>query len=360
MSSEAKKTDAFLVVLWKIYLPLSIRTKSITKDNYKMDVQNEMKPYVIGLDLGGTNSVFGIVDSRGDIKVTTAIKTQAYDDVNDYVKAAVEALQIIIDQVGGIGKIKAMGIGAPNGNYYNGTIEFAPNLKWGRSGVVPLAKLFSDALGIPVALTNDANAAAIGEMTYGVARGMKNFIVITLGTGVGSGIVVNGQLVYGCDGFAGELGHTIVRLDGRLCGCGRRGCLETYCSATGVARSAREFLETRDDESLLRELNPEDITSLDVAIAAGKGDKLAKEIFDFTGEILGEACANFAAFSSPEAFIFFGGLTKAGDLLMDPIVKSYNDHILNIFKGKAKFLVSGLDGSAAAVLGASAVGWDIV
>ena len=310
-----------------------------------MDVQNEMKPYVIGLDLGGTNSVFGIVDSRGDIKVTTAIKTQAYDDVNDYVKAAVEALQIIIDQVGGIGKIKAMGIGAPNGNYYNGTIEFAPNLKWGRTGVVPLAKLFSDALGIPVALTNDANAAAIGEMTYGVARGMKNFIVITLGTG---------------DGFAGELGHTIVRLDGRPCGCGRRGCLETYCSATGVARSAREFLETRDDESLLRELNPEDITSLDVAIAAGKGDKLAKEIFDFTGEILGEACANFAAFSSPEAFIFFGGLTKAGALLMDPIVKSYNDHILNIFKGKAKFLVSGLDGSAAAVLGASAVGWDIV
>ena len=254
--------------------------------------------------------------------MTTAIKTQPYDDVNDYVKATVEALQIIIDQVGGIGKIRAMGIGAPNGNYYNGTIEFAPNLKWGRTGVVPLAKLFSDALGIPVALTNDANAAAIGEMTYGVARGMKNFIVITLGTGVGSGIVVNGQLVYGCDGFAGELGHTIVRLDGRPCGCGRRGCLETYCSATGVARSAREFLETRDDESLLRELNPEDITSLDVAIAAGKGDKLAKEIFDFTGEILGEACANFAVFSSPEAFIFFGGLTKAGALLMDPIVKS--------------------------------------
>ena len=207
-----------------------------------MDVQNEMKPYVIGLDLGGTNSVFGIVDSRGDIKVTTAIKTQAYDDVNDYVKAAVEALQIIIDQVGGIGKIRAMGIGAPNGNYYNGTIEFAPNLKWGRTGVVPLAKLFSDALGIPVALTNDANAAAIGEMTYGVARGMKNFIVITLGTGVGSGIVVNGQLVYGCDGFAGELGHTIVRLDGRACGCGRRGCLVSYCSASGVGRSARLFL----------------------------------------------------------------------------------------------------------------------
>ncbi|MGM9715815.1 MAG: ROK family protein, partial [Prevotella sp.] len=296
-----------------------------------MDAQNELKPYVIGLDLGGTNSVFGIVDSRGEIKATTAIKTQIYENVDDYVAASVEALQIIIDQVGGIDKIKAMGIGAPNGNYYNGTIEFAPNLKWGHDGVVPLADLFSKALGIPVALTNDANAAAIGEMTYGVARGMKNFIVITLGTGVGSGIVVNGQLLYGSDGFAGELGHVVVRpSNGRACGCGRKGCLEAYCSATGVARTAREFLATREDASLLRELNPEDITSLDVAIAAGKGDEMAKEIFDFTGELLGEACANFAAFSSPEAFIFFGGLTKAGDLIMKPILKGYNEHVLNI------------------------------
>ena len=325
-----------------------------------MDAQNELKPYVIGLDLGGTNSVFGIVDSRGEIKATTAIKTQIYENVDDYVAASVEALQIIIDQVGGIDKIKAMGIGAPNGNYYNGTIEFAPNLKWGHDGVVPLADLFSKALGIPVALTNDANATAIGEMTYGVARGMKNFIVITLGTGVGSGIVVNGQLLYGSDGFAGELGHVVVRpSNGRACGCGRKGCLEAYCSATGVARTAREFLATREDASLLRELNPEDITSLDVAIAAGKGDEMAKEIFDFTGELLGEACANFAAFSSPEAFIFFGGLTKAGDLIMKPILKGYNEHVLNIYKGKAKFLVSALDGSSAAVLGASAVGWDL-
>ena len=325
-----------------------------------MDAQNELKPYVIGLDLGGTNSVFGIVDSRGEIKATTAIKTQIYENVDDYVAASVEALQIIIDQVGGIDKIKAMGIGAPNGNYYNGTIEFAPNLKWGHDGVVPLADLFSKALGIPVALTNDANAAAIGEMTYGVARGMKNFIVITLGTGVGSGIVVNGQLLYGSDGFAGELGHVVVRpSNGRACGCGRKGCLEAYCSATGVARTAREFLATREDASLLRELNPEDITSLDVAIAAGKGDEMAKEIFDFTGELLGEACANFAAFSSPEAFIFFGGLTNAGDLIMKPILKGYNEHVLNIYKGKAKFLVSALDGSSAAVLGASAVGWDL-
>ena len=325
-----------------------------------MDVQETLKPYVIGLDLGGTNSVFGIVDSRGEIKATTAIKTQGYENVNEYVDASVDALHIIIDQVGGIQNIKAMGIGAPNGNYYTGTIECAPNLSWGHSGIVPLADLFSKKLNIPVALTNDANAAAIGEMTYGVARGMKNFIMITLGTGVGSGIVVNGQLVYGSDGFAGELGHTIIRREnGRSCGCGRDGCLEAYCSATGVARTAREFLQTTEEPSILREINPEEITSLDVSIAAGKGDKLAQRVYEFTGELLGEACADFAAFSSPEAFIFFGGLTKAGDLLMNPLKESYDKHVLNIFRGKAKFLVSGLDGSSAAVLGASAVGWEL-
>lgn len=325
-----------------------------------MEASNELKPYVIGLDLGGTNSVFGIVDSRGDIKATTVIKTQAYENVEDYVAASVEAVHVIVDQVGGIDNIKAMGIGAPNGNYYTGTIEFAPNLKWGHTGVVPLADLFSKALGIPVALTNDANAAAIGEMTYGIARGMKNFIVLTLGTGVGSGIVINGQVVYGCDGFAGELGHVIMRREnGRPCGCGRNGCLEAYCSATGVARTAREFLATRDDASLLREYKPEDITSLEVSIAAGEGDALAKEVYEFTGGMLGEACADFAAFSSPEAFIFFGGLTKAGDLLMEPLVKSYKEHSLTIFRDKPKFLISVLDGSSAAVLGASAVGWDI-
>ncbi|MBO7116286.1 MAG: ROK family protein [Prevotella sp.] len=326
-----------------------------------MNEQSGIKPYVIGLDLGGTNSVFGIVDARGDIKATTAIKTGGYEKVEDYVKASVEALQPIIDQVGGIEKIKAMGIGAPNGNYYNGTIEFAPNLPWANNGIVPLGKLFSDALGIPVALTNDANAAALGEMIYGVARGMKNFIVITLGTGVGSGIVINGQLVYGCDGFAGELGHvTMVRgAEGRSCGCGRTGCLEAYCSATGVARTARELLAKTERPSLLREMNPEDITSLDVSIAAGKGDELAKEIYEFTGKMLGEACADFAAFSSPEAFIFFGGMVKAGDLIMEPIKRAYEASVMNIFKGKAQFLVSGLDGASAAVLGASAIGWEI-
>ena len=325
-----------------------------------MNINEMMKPYVIGLDLGGTNSVFGIVDSRGEIKATTAIKTQGYDSVEDYVDAAVEALKVIIDQVGGINTIKAMGIGAPNGNFYTGTIEFAPNLSWGRSGIVPLADMFSKRLeGIPVGLTNDANAAAIGEMTYGVARGMKNFMVITLGTGVGSGIVVNGQMVYGSDGFAGELGHMIVRPHGRQCGCGRKGCLEAYCSATGVARSAREFLKESDESSLLRDINADDITALDVSIAAGKGDALANRVYDFTGKLLGEACANFMTFSSPEAFIFFGGLTKAGDLLMKPLIESYNDTGLPIYKNKAKFLISGLEGSSAAVLGASAVGWEL-
>lgn len=314
------------------------------------------KPYVIGLDLGGTNSVFGIVDARGNIVATTAIKTQAYPDFDDYVKASVDALMPIIDTVGGIEKIKALGIGAPNGNYYNGTIEYAANLVW--QGVVPIAKKFEEALGIPVIVTNDANAAAVGEFTYGVARGMKNFIMITLGTGVGSGIYINGQLVLGCDGLAGELGHLTVVPGGRTCGCGRKGCLETYCSATGVARTAREYLDKRDTPSLLRDIKPEDITSFEVYKAAVAGDELAKEIFEVTGSMLGEACANFALFCSPEAFIFMGGLTKAGDLLMKPLQKSYDEHVLSVYKGKAKLMLSGLKDSETAVLGASALGWD--
>ena len=314
------------------------------------------KPYVIGLDLGGTNSVFGIVDARGNIVATTAIKTQAYPDFDDYVKASVDALMPIIDTVGGIEKIKALGIGAPNGNYYNGTIEYAANLVW--QGVVPIAKKFEEALGIPVIVTNDANAAAVGEFTYGVARGMKNFIMITLGTGVGSGIYINGQLVLGCDGLAGELGHLTVIPGGRTCGCGRKGCLETYSSATGVARTAREYLDKRDTPSLLRDIKPEDITSFEVYKAAVAGDELAKEIFEVTGSMLGEACANFALFCSPEAFIFMGGLTKAGDLLMKPLQKAYDEHVLSVYKGKAKLMLSGLKDSETAVLGASALGWD--
>ena len=314
------------------------------------------KPYAIGLDLGGTNSVFGIVDNEGNIIETASMKTGGYTEAKDYFNAAFDTLTPIIEKVGGLDKIERMGIGAPNGNYLNGCIEMAPNLPWAHETSVPLAKMFSERLGgMPVHITNDANAAALGEMTYGVARRMKNFIVLTLGTGVGSGIVINGQMVYGCDGMAGELGHVIMRRDGRQCGCGRRGCLEAYCSATGVARTAREWLTATDRPSLLREIPMDKITSLDVCIAAGKGDAMANEIFQFTGEMLGEACANFATFSSPEAFIFFGGMTKAGDLIMKPIEETYRAKVMPVFRDKPQFLVSSLDGAGAAVLGAAAI-----
>lgn len=319
------------------------------------------RPYVIGLDLGGTNAVFGIVDKQANIVAQTSVKTQAYPTVEGFVDACVEAVTPLIDGVGGINKIFGMGAGAPNGNYHNGTIELAPNLVWAKGKIVPLADMFSKRLGINVALTNDANAAAIGEMTYGVAKGMKNFIVITLGTGVGSGIVIDGKLLYGHDGFAGELGHvTMVRgEEGRLCGCGRKGCLEAYCSATGVARTAREFLAKDNRPSLLRELNPDTIESYDVYKAAEKGDEIALDIFNFTGTMLGEACADFAAFSSPEAFIFFGGLAKSGALIMNPIKEAYDRHVLDIYRNKARFMFSSLDGAGAAVLGAAALGWSV-
>ncbi len=319
---------------------------------------NESKPYVIGLDMGGTNSVLGIVDQRGSIKAQTAIKTQAYPDFNDYVKAAAEALQPALDMVGGIEYVRGMGIGAPNANFYSGCIENAANLLW--KGNVPLAEKFEDALGIPVRVTNDANAAAMGEMTYGVARGMKNFIMITLGTGVGSGIVVDGKVIYGCDGFAGELGHFVIdhTKAGRPCGCGRSGCLETYCSATGVARTAREVLDGSPAPSDLRAIKPGDLTSYDVFCAAEKGDPLAIEVFERTGRLLGRTCSDFATFSSPEAFVFFGGLTKAGEYLMRPLREAYEENVGKFMKPGTKLLVSSLNGSEAAVLGASALGWE--
>ena len=317
----------------------------------------DKKPYVIGLDLGGTNSEFGIVDQNANIIASTRVKTAGHGDVYQYVDDCVAALRPIIEKVGGIEKIHAMGIGAPNGNYYTGCIEFAPNLPW--KGNIPLAQMFSERLGIPVRLTNDANAAAVGEMQYGVAKGMQNFIMITLGTGVGSGIVCNGQMVLGCDGMAGELGHVIVEKDGRQCGCGRKGCLECYCSATGIARTAREIVEKTDKPTILRDIPRDQIDGLAITQAARNGDAVALEIFEYTGRILGEACANFAAFSSPEAFVFFGGLSKAGDLIMNPIKKAYEENVLQIYKGKAKLLVSELDGAGAAVLGASALGWEV-
>ena len=318
---------------------------------------NMEKPYVVGIDIGGTNTVFGIVDARGTIIASSSIKTSGYPTVEEYADEVCKSLLPLIIANGGVDKIRGIGIGAPNGNYYTGTIEFAPNLPW--KGILPLAAMFEERLGIPTALTNDANAAAIGEMTYGAARGMKDFIMITLGTGVGSGIVINGQLVYGHDGFAGELGHVIVRRDGRQCGCGRKGCLETYCSATGVARTAREFLVARPEPSLLRDIPAEDIVSKDVFDAAVRGDKLAQDIFEYTGRILGEALADFIAFSSPEAIILFGGLAKSGDYIMKPIRKAIDDNILKIYEGKTKLLISELKDADAAVLGASALGWEV-
>ena len=316
------------------------------------------KPYVIGMDMGGTNTVFGIVDTRGNVISKSAVKTSTHSDVNLYIDDIYVELMKLIDAAGGIDKIKGIGVGAPNGNYYTGNIEFAPNLPW--KGVIPFANLMADKFNVPTALTNDANAAAVGEMTYGAARGMKNFIMITLGTGVGSGIVIDGKVVYGHDGFAGELGHVIVmRNNGRTCGCGRSGCLEAYASATGVARSAREILESNNKSSLLRNIPIEDITSKDVFDAAMEGDEIAIEIFNFTGRILGEAFADFVTFSAPEAIILFGGLSKAGDLIMKPIKENMEKNLLNIWKGKVKVLFSELKEADAAVLGASALAWEI-
>lgn len=316
------------------------------------------KSLVIGLDLGGTNSVFGVVDSKGEIITTTSIKTQAYPSVDQYVMESVKAVKQIAEQVGGMEKIRAMGIGAPCGNYYKGTIEHAANLVWAK-GIVPLANMFVNELGIPVVVTNDAKAAAMGEMKYGVAVGMNNFVELTLGTGVGSGIVANGQLIYGFDGFAGELGHMIVEPDGRPCGCGRKGCLETYCSATGVVRTAIAMLEESSEATSLRDIATDKLTSYEVYKAAMTGDAMAQEVFKQTGRRIGIACANIATFLSPEAFIFFGGLAQAGELLLRPIEEAYNENVLSLYKGKARFLMSGLDGAKAAILGASAIAWDL-
>lgn len=316
------------------------------------------KSLVIGLDLGGTNSVFGVVDSKGEIIATTSIKTQAYPSVDQYVMESVKAVKQIAEQVGGMEKIRAMGIGAPCGNYYKGTIEHAANLVWAK-GIVPLANMFVNELEIPVVVTNDAKAAAMGEMKYGVAVGMNNFVELTLGTGVGSGIVANGQLIYGFDGFAGELGHMIVEPDGRPCGCGRKGCLETYCSATGVVRTAIAMLEESSEATSLRDIATDKLTSYEVYKAAMAGDTMAQEVFKQTGRRIGIACANIATFLSPEAFIFFGGLAQAGELLLRPIEEAYNENVLSLYKGKARFLMSGLDGAKAAILGASAIAWDL-
>jgi len=314
--------------------------------------------YAIGIDIGGTNTVFGIVDHRGDILYRGAISTRKHKDVGAYIDDLAIALAPAIDQSGGIGNIRGIGIGAPNGNYYKGTIEYAPNLPW--KGLIPLVQLMTEKFGVPVSLTNDANAAAVGEMMYGVARGMRDFIMITLGTGVGSGIVANGQLIYGHDGFAGELGHNTIIPGGRLHkGTGLRGSLESYASATGVALTAIEFLERDPNHnSLLRNYTKEEIDSRIVYECAIQGDKLAQEVYQYTGEVLGLALANFVMFSSPEAIILFGGMTKAGDLILKPTREHMEKNLLPIFQNKVQLLFSELREADAAVLGASALVWE--
>jgi len=323
-----------------------------------MASSTSLQQLVIGIDIGGTGTKFGIVDRDGNVLFSSEISTKKHATVESFIDELHDALFVLIQKAGGAGRIKGIGVGAPNGNYYTGTIEYAPNLPW--KGIIPLAKLLEDKFKLPTTLTNDANAAAIGEMTYGAAKGMKDFIMITLGTGVGSGIVANGQLIYGHDGFAGELGHTIIIPDGRMhAGTGKQGSLESYASATGVRYTALEFLEKTNEDSLLRSVSAEEMDSKKVYEAAIKGDKLAKEIYEFTGRILGIAMANAVMFSSPEAIILFGGLTKAGDLILKPTREHMEANLIQIFQNKVKILISHLKESDAAILGASALAWEM-
>lgn len=321
-----------------------------------------MKPYVIGIDVGGQTTKMGIVDARGTVLAQNVVRTDTFETVDPYLEDVKNGLNELIGKVGAEDLIRGIGVGAPNANYYTGNIENAVNIAWASGkGSIPFARLLSEKMqGLPVALTNDANAAAVGEMTYGAARGMKDFIMITLGTGVGSGIIINGQVLYGHDGFAGELGHTCAVRggNGRPCNCGRTGCLETYCSATGVARTAKEWLlMDPDTPSRLRGLQT--ITSKDVFEAAKEGDEMAIRIFEFTGRILGESLADFVAFSAPEAIVLFGGLARAGELLRKPLEESMNKNMLSLWKDKVQIVFSQLKESDAAILGASALAWEL-
>lgn len=319
--------------------------------------------FSIGIDIGGTNTAFGIVNRRGEIFAQGRLHTQDYKTVPEFIATLQEHLLPIIEEYGKE-HISGIGIGAPNANYYSGEIALAPNLPW--KGSVPLRNLVKTALDLPVAITNDANATAIGEMIYGSARGMKDFILVTLGTGVGSGIVANGQLIYGHDGFAGELGHVIAVRDGRQCGCGRKGCLETYSSATGIVRTAKEILGTSTEDAgsmpsgwlLPMYKRGEEITSSCIHKAALEGDPIANAIFDFTGKILGQTLADAVAFTSPEAIILFGGLAKAGDYILKPTKRYMEENLLAIYKDKIDIIPSGLSERDAAILGAAALAWD--
>jgi len=313
--------------------------------------------YAIGIDVGGTTTKFGVVNNKGEILVQGRIPSNEHDFIEDFIQELYVKLLPMITEVGGIENIIGIGMGAPNGNIYSGTIEYAPNLKW--KGIIPMAELITKKFGVQAKLTNDANAAAVGEMMYGCAKKMKHFITITLGTGVGSGIVIDGKIVVGHDGFAGELGHTIIRPGGRMHkNTGMRGSLESYASATGVRETAIELLtQFPDKESLLRNYTINELTSQTVFECAMQGDPIANEIFEFTGEILGESLANFVMFSSPEAIVLFGGLTKAGNLLLNPTRQAMEANLLPIFKNKVKLIFSELNESDAAILGASALVW---
>ena len=317
-----------------------------------------MPEFAIGIDIGGTNTKFGIVDRDGKILHSANLKTDDYPLIVQFVDGLYQQLMPLMKKLNKDSVIKGIGIGAPNGNYYTGTIEYAPNLHW--KGVIPLAKLVSEKFGLPASLTNDANAAAVGEMIYGAAKGMEDFIMITLGTGVGGGIVANGQVIYGHDGFAGELGHVIVRPGGRKhWGTSLQGSLEAYASATGIAITANEMLKQNPEaKSLLREITPEDMDAKFIYECALKEDKLAGKVYRYTGKILGEALANFVMFSSPEAIILFGGVAKAGDLIMNPAKKYMEKNLLPIYQNKVKLIFSALDEADAAILGASALVWD--
>lgn len=313
-----------------------------------------MKDVVLGIDIGGTFTKFGLVDKNGELYAEGSIPSDKHSEISDYISDIQQAVSQSYDSSDFT--IKGIGIGAPNGNFYNGTIEYAPNLKW--KGVINLVKLFEDAFHLPVKVTNDANAAAHGEMLYGGAQGMKDFIMITLGTGLGSGIVVNGQLVYGHDGFAGELGHTIVDPEGRKCACGRKGCLETYVSAPGIKRTVFELLGSEIEESVLKTYCFENLDSKLISDAANKGDKIALKAFDKTARILGMKLADAVAHTSPEAIFLFGGLSKAGDLILKPTQKYLDKYALKIYSGKVKILPSALQDKNIAVLGAGALIWN--
>lgn len=307
----------------------------------------------IGIDIGGTNTSFGMVNRRGDILFQGTMKTLGFDSVQDYINALFRKLEPSIKKAGKE-KIIGMGIGAPNANFYTGEIAYPANLPW--KGITPFAKLISERFGFNATITNDANAAALGEMIYGAARGMKDFIMVTLGTGVGSGFVVNGQLIYGHDGFAGELGHITAIRGGRKCGCGRYGCLETYASATGIVRSAKEWLEERSEPSLLRKTEAP-LSAHAIFKAAEKGDAFALQLFDYTGKILGQVLADAVAITSPEAIVFFGGLAKAGSFILDPAKKYMEENLLKVFRNKVRFIHSAFSEADAAILGASALAW---